>query len=813
MKNKKCKSLVAAMLSVACLATTAVGVSLRTASADEAFDYPVKQESVSVATSNNGLIYSATDAIAVQTVAKTNRAEANYGWGAFAASDFVYGEEEETTSNALVVDISFPQNNFNYGLQIVAIDKEGNKANLHAGYGWGVDMENTAKKSFFRYYEEDSLVGTKGTIEEAPLRAWVFTGIQATEANKVQTAAQVTKTGFYGKYIFPTSNYASVDFNNLDQLIFMSAAANNNYGKWSVGNIYLGNMEVPETITSRPYITEETALSDLKTIWTPSAEKAVPYLPAALNGVDDGAFAVSYVKEGFTLSRSAAAMIGNYSALTAPFPADLGAEKVSLTDLAYYFEVNNTSEKDLEYTLRIQDSEDTTNLWYTVPLLENEELYKTEETASFVLNEALKQNMVASDGTITEGTLGVIPAGFHGKISVTLSEENFTAVKEEATFPEFVIPTLTVLFNNMMLSEGEAVNFKRGETLGFQSASAVEPPPPAISITDYDVKDFDLNGSNPVDEDATLFDFDGVSKGNYSFKVALDNPVSTKDTLGFLIQAYNPTDYNRPFNILFYDADGEVFKVSNSGDPIQIIDNKTNVTNPEIRGSSQIRFVKNLCGTVVIPWSSMQYLKTVGEDGASSTEMVNGKLNNVVAFSVEIFPDQAGALEVIWIVGDYGFVENDGTKTVFDCKYTDWTIAEAFEENKITLQSLPFCTLSYETNIDESVAALQIKLSAEKVYYPYGTAFINVIPNAGYTVKSVTLNGTPVEKSGATTYPVANITGGEAKFFITFEAIDDTKPDPQPGDDQPPQGGCNGTIIGVSVGAGALLLRKKRQTK
>ena len=96
----------------------AFGVNSVFASANEdngTFDYPVSYTDVSVATTNNGLTYSATDAVSVQTVATVNRAEANYGWGAFAASNFSYTSiaETQTTLNALVVDISFPQNTYN----------------------------------------------------------------------------------------------------------------------------------------------------------------------------------------------------------------------------------------------------------------------------------------------------------------------------------------------------------------------------------------------------------------------------------------------------------------------------------------------------------------------------------------------------------------------------------------------------------------------------------------------------------------------------------------------------------------------------
>ena len=350
--RKMAKKIALSMLSMVCLCAIALGASTYKVFADEAHDYPVAQKNVSVGVDNNGLTYSLTDAISVQTVATANRAEANYGWGAFAASGFDYTSLAEGEYNALVVDISFPQNNFNYGLQVVAIDKAGNKANLHTGYSWGAAMANNTSKSFFRYYEADSKIGTAGTIEEAPLRAWAFTGVQATADNKVQAASAATKTAFYGKFIFLTPNYSAVDFKNLDQIIFMSANANNKYGKWNLGNIYLANLAVPETITTRPYVTDSTALTNLNTIWTPSAEKAVPYIPAALNGVDDGAFAISYVKAGFTLSRKAAAMVGNYTSLSIPFPAELGSDKVSLNDLAFYFDVNNTSNKDIEYSLK-----------------------------------------------------------------------------------------------------------------------------------------------------------------------------------------------------------------------------------------------------------------------------------------------------------------------------------------------------------------------------------------------------------------------------------------------------------------------------
>lgn len=122
--------------------------------------------------------------------------------------------------------------------------------------------------------------------------------------------------------------------------------------------------------------------------------------------------------------------------------------------------------------------------------------------------------------------------------------------------------------------------------------------------------------------------------------------------------------------------------------------------------------------------------------------------------------------------------------------------------------------MSYETNIDESVAALQIKLSAEKVYYPYGTAYINVVPNTGYIVESVTLNGVEVEKSGATTYPVENIESGEAKFYITFTAIteDDGNSSTNGGStdsgtNSTQESGCGSTIdvSGVAMFAMALI--------
>ncbi|MBQ7408110.1 MAG: hypothetical protein IJW13_02410 [Clostridia bacterium] len=790
---------------------------------DEPVVYAYQPTTGGIAPSANyGLNYSTFDSIAIETIATANRAEANYGWGTFAANSFQYPQTISENVNALVIEMAFPQANFAYGLQMVAIDNNGNKVNMHAGYSWNNTMDANTKKSFFRMHDVTNAAGEAGKIYEIPRRAWIFAGLTVKEDAKV-VSAQNVKAAFYGKWIFPLENYADVDFKNLKELIFMSAFANNKYGRFNVGSIYLADLDYTTEVTARPYVIDNTdgsKLTEMTKIWAPSEANAVPYLPAALNGVDDGAVRVSYCPAGMNIERDKDALTGNYTQINLPFAADLGT-KVQTTDLGFYFTVDNTNGPELEYALQLTDSEDTTNVWKTATDV-NAEAYKGDAKASIGYIENSVQNLYPAEGAAYTSQVGKIPANFKGKIFVAFTESNFVATKEESTFPATVESTMKVLVNMCALEVGQKVNIKvDAANTGWQSASEVTPIEPDKDITDYDVSAYSLNQTNAFDEQSLWVHFSEIAKGDnfwgYDFtKEGRIGAISTAETLGLAVQVQNPKTANRPFNLQFIDADGEIFVPNNKGAGVQLVYPDGSVKAAEIRNTEQIRIPGLTTCTAVIPWSSLGFLQNT--DGSKTP--VNGKPNTIVKVTMDVYPDQPAPSELEWIVGDMATIskETGALNTPIEVKYSDWELISEVKEGLTLLDPLPSLTISYEVNIPEGM--LDISLSAEKVYYPFGAAYLLAIADEGYEIVSVTLNGKEAQKSGANKYDVTGVEGDTAHFVVTLKAIEEEPINPgtssNGGATSSETEGCFGSIgIGggmmFALAAAVAVILKKRK--
>lgn len=767
---------------------------------------------------NYGITYAPFNSVSVETVATVNRPEANYGWGAFAAEGFDY-EDVSQNANVLVVEMAFPQNDFAYGIQMVGIDKDGTAVNMHTGYGWNAVMDGNTKKSFFRQHYEESASGETGKIYEIPLRAWIFEGLTVGEDEKVLLSNN-KKTSFYGNFIFPLENYSALDFKNLDQIIFMSAAANNQSGRFNVGKISLAHLDYSSTVESRPYVIDNSdgsKLTDMNTIWTPSEENAVPYLPASLNGIDDGAFHVTYCPTGLNLTRDKDILTGNDFSLTVPFARELGT-KVPVAGMGFYFTVDNTSGPALEYMLRLTDSEDITNIWQTASAVSDEEAYLSEEIFHYTFIDGGTANFYPREGVAFKGSAGIIPAGFSGKIYIPFSENNFVGLKENGIFPETVASEMKILLNVTALETGNMVNLKiETGNIGWQSESAIVPVEPDKDIDDYDLSGYNLSLTNPLDEEATRLHYAKIVKGDCYIELDLEKEnlgvIDTKNTIGFAIMVQNTKTANRPFNIKFYDEDGEIFAPGSSEAGVRLVTADGGVSTLEIRNKTQIRLAGNNKGTVVIPWSCLSFLRTT-EGG---TAPINGKLNKIVKISVDVYPDQPEPSSLEWVIGDYATIskETGALNEAVSVKTSDWNIASEAEDGITILEPLPVCYISYTTNKPEGLFVAQ--LSAEKVYYPYGDAFLQVIAEEGYEIVRVTLNGEEIDKQGANTYGIGTITGGNAEFYVEVRQIEDSISENSGGEDS--SGGCGKGCGSVAAGSGAaavaliaagLILKKRK---
>ncbi|MBQ7164199.1 MAG: hypothetical protein IJR61_02575, partial [Clostridia bacterium] len=429
--------------------------------------------------------------------------------------------------------------------------------------------------------------------------------------------------------------------------------------------------------------------------------------------------------------------------------------------------------------------------------------------------------------------------GFKGKIYFAFNESNFTYVGgktlgegEAPVFPETVEKTMTVLINKVNIEEGTTARFSLdGAETGWQSASEVTPILPNKELKDFNLKELNLAETNPLDEDSIWIHFTKQAKGNCYIEVDLDKEdlgtINTSESLGVAIRVGNPKTANRPLNLRFYDADGEIFTPS-SASPVYLVSGSGSVTTAEIRNTKEIRIPGQTYTTVLVPWSCLTFFNTTkgsatGEIRNNETTVpVNGKLGECVKMAVVVYPDQPAPSELEWIIGDIALIsKEDGTITkTFDLTPADWRVSGEVEENITVVEGRPAISVSYEVNIPEGI--LDIALSAEKVYYPYGETFLHVIADEGYEVSYVTLNGDLVDKSGANTYSLpSDITGATAKFEVVLKVIetegDDTGIPAVSAKESSGNSGCKGgiavesLIFAVAGLVGAAMMRKRRE--